>query len=210
MVFYHIDHQCRLKPGLLIVPDAGIVFRERWPDEMCLSVYQTFPDGLSNFGVRALLPTSKQDVASQHTLEFILEMVRLRSFPEKPSRLSSLFGMRDWRASSERWIERLEADASTFHVFECESDSIYTVDASFLDSPRSAGTASASASQAEPLPGIDPSWLSFPAALLHAARQYWLSCRPLDELSAEIPEHSARLEELLVPGPVRVIRQVLP
>ena len=218
MIFYHIDHTGRLRPGIWLEPNTARLSYENWLPEVYTSVCEAFPNGLSSFGARALLPTSRPEIVRQHVLEFILEVVRLRSFPKLPSRLESFFGTRNVPSSSDRWIERLGADASTLRVFECESDRIYTVNASCLDLPNLADFAPTRVAPIEPLGDTARAVLSFPAAHIHAAWQYWLSCRPLQ---SRVPAHSASsdidpercnpiLEELLAPGPVHILRQVCP
>ena len=218
MIFYHIDHTGRLKPGMFLEPNTTRLSFENWLPEVYVSVCATFSSGLSNFGARALLPTTRPEIVPQHILEFILEVVRLRSFPSLPSRLSSFFGTRDVPSSSDRWIERLSADASRFRVFACESDRVYTVDAACLDIPNLEDFVPGCALRPPQPSDSAPSILSFPAAYVHAARQYWLSCRLLDDRPQEAPTSSdttpaqcnPSLEELLVPDPVHVIRQVWP
>lgn len=217
MLFFHIDHLGRLAPGVCLEPNTVRLSFENWMPEVYMSVCETFPSGLSSFGARALLPTSKPEIVQQHVLEFILEMVRLSSFPKLPSRLSSFFGMRDVPSNSDKWISRLGADASRLRVFECESDRVYTANASCLDFPNLADFVPTAGAPLESPADSVPSILSFPAVHVHAARQYWLSCVPLGNIpacqaSSDIaPEqYSPYLEELLVPGLVRVLRQVWP
>jgi len=210
MLFYHIDHSGHLYEGMNIVP---CLFPDRytnWPAKVSLSVMETFCKmRLSNFGLRVLSPANSAEALSGQQFEFILEYVRYRFYHDLPCRLSSFYGMRDYLSNFDRWKGRFGKDVSTFRIFECETDRLYSADASVLDHLPSAQ----SLSNAVSVPGngdVDP---PFPAARILAAHQYWKSCSPI--LEADLTssgtvqaQYSHSLDELLAPGRIRVLRQL--
>ena len=216
MLFYHIDHGDHLSAGMIIAPSFIHLAGVDWSLPVCASVRETFNDGLSRYGTRTLLETNSSDCLVTTAFDFILETVRLRVFPALPSRLSSFFGMRDLSSSFDKWKGRFEKDVATFRAFECESDIVYSADASFLDYQGTGEPYRENPLRAEQPSDKAPFPLSFPAFQVHAARLYWKSCVPLTAAgyrqassdTAPAQCNPCALEELLVPGHVRVLREV--
>lgn len=210
MLFYHIDHSGRLYEGMNIVPHIFLDNWTNWPVKVSLSVTETFcKTGLSYFGLRVLSPANTLDDVVGQQFEFILEYVRYQFYPDLPCRLSSFYGMRDYVSSFDRWKERFGKDASTFRIFECETDRLYSADASVLDHLPS----EQSLSNAVSAPSNGVCEFPFPAVRIRAAHQYWKSCSPVsaaDPASNDTgrAQCSHSLEELLAPGRVRVLRRV--
>lgn len=219
MIFYHIDHTNSLKPGMIYEPRTDLLRSSIWASSTADALEKTFPEGVGHYGRRILRPTKDPGMLEQDTFEFILETVRLRSFPELPSRLLSFFGILNVPSASDRWFSRLETDASHSRLFECETDdetgTVYSVDASLLDSPSQAAYFPQLARHLQQPDDSVPSAVSYPALRIHAARQYWLSCRQINPppahpaSNATGPEqHNPILEELLIPSRVLVLRQI--
>lgn len=212
MRFYHMDHSGSLREGQRVVPTAVVFPSVSWPPAAALAVVNTFKeDRLSKFGLRILSPAASPETADTQSFEFLLDYVRYRFFPNLPNRLSCFFGIPDCTSSLEKWKGRFAEDASAFRVFECESDRIYIADASVLDRDSSVHVPSSTPSA----PG-SAVWKSpFPALRVDIARQYWKSCVQVPDRSPSrpIPQEvysGVSLPELLVPGPVRILRQVEP
>ena len=98
----------------------------------------------------------------------------------------------------------MQSDGAKSRIFECETDILHSFDASLLES----------ADQLESPFGIPFGLLPtdekfpFPAFRIRNAQLYWKSHQILTGPQAVPGTDVPELEELLAPGPVRVIRQV--
>ena len=157
-----------------------------------------FPDGLSQHGVNYLSdkryishsPATLEDIKesnsqlSEQLIEYTFELVRRSLFPEKPSRLTPIFALKNIE-DSKQWEG---FDNPEYPVYEIESDSAIELDASFLKAGLTFGCCLSTGSFEQGYEPI-PCW--------EQAVMYW---------SGKFSDNPKR--EVLIPLPAKVLRRL--
>ncbi|WP_165870984.1 DUF2441 domain-containing protein [Shewanella frigidimarina] len=108
-------------------------------EELINRTHQLYPDGLSNFGVQYLHEHNLivKDTQTRQSLNFaphipvlegIFEQVRLNEFPERPSRMQSMFG---WCTKPDAVVFK-EAHGNVHNIFEVHSGNAFIADQNLL------------------------------------------------------------------------------
>lgn len=111
MKIYHIDRSKSLREGMTLTLDS----------------FGTSEHGRNYWGS---VDIGKPERFKDFLVEHIFEEVRLRSFPDKPSRFKSLFACRP--EDVDLWIKKLSASPDV-PIWEIETQSAQLFDAGFLD-----------------------------------------------------------------------------
>ncbi len=142
MIFYHIDRSNKLQENQII--QLNKYFFKSDP-EICSFFASLFPNGISRHGEQYLndfftFPPNMSPIfylktdlecMGTHVSENLLELYRQSSFPEIPSRFTSMFALKNID-DLKYWPELTKND---FKIFEIDySGPVYQLDASFLKS----------------------------------------------------------------------------
>lgn len=178
-------------PGkiLNLITDKQVISRYVPEPEHLALAHKYFPDGLSIHGL-SMLPMREVDDRDfwEPLIEIVFELIRRHSFPDAPSRLTSLYASQTleqselWRNLwNQNFRHMSNQTAHTLWEIEYETNAkLY--DAAWLDAATKDG-------KKEPV-------LSY-LSLMESAHQYWSGAFT-----------SAPLPELLIPFPASVIRRL--
>lgn len=127
--FYHLDRWDELAAGQTIPlcePDSVA-------GEDAAALRSLYPEGLSRHGrhyCRRDLYGDDPDDLWDFACEAVFEMVRVAAFPERPSRLQSVFGF-ETRTAVDRFVERFVDDPCT--VWTVEAEQSFVADMHLVD-----------------------------------------------------------------------------
>lgn len=120
MLFYHVDRNKTLKPGLIFP----------FPILENVEIKRIFPE-VSQHGAHYLLQDEK---AERSVLcEWILEYVRATKFPKKPSRFKCIFVVKS-KEEALQWAKYWNCE--DFNLVEIETNIYYELDCSWFTDPQ--------------------------------------------------------------------------
>lgn len=129
--FYHVDRWDDLAPG----DTLGLEHPEEWGPEVNSLLTELYPDGLSHHGryyCTQNLHEEGSDDLWDFSCEAVFELVRARRYPERPSRLESVFGFETLDAVETFLAEFVD---SSHAVWKVETARGFAADMNLVDAP---------------------------------------------------------------------------
>lgn len=127
--YYHVDRGSELAPGDVL----GLAHPDEWESSVESLLSEWYPDGLSHHGRHygtQPLDSGDGDDLWDFSCELLFELVRTRRFPERPSRLQSIFGFES-RADVAAFLD--DFGDPPYTVWEVRADGGFRADMNLVD-----------------------------------------------------------------------------